>query len=316
MDPVLSIIVPVYKAEKYLNRCVDSILAQTYKKTEVLLIDDGSPDKSGAICDEYAEKDNRVRVFHKPNGGVSSARNFGLKEATGEYIGFVDADDYIDPSMYDVLLSNLKKYDADISICGFFQEDPNGIFHRYWNENITTTFNKEEQIVNLLSNKFYRCSIWDRIFKRELIEKIYFDESKKHYEDLIFDYEAIKNSKKAIYTSDPLYYYCANQYSASSVAFNDGTMDIVYSFEYVLEDIKYNIPKIYKIAKKEYIRNNIMCLGMAVSSGYYKKESVKYLQKNVKKNLLFYLFTKTAFAYKYNAVLISINWKLFKLLKP
>ena len=93
MDILISIIVPVYKVEKYLRRCIDSILAQTYQNIEVLLIDDGSPDNSGEICDEYAERDSRVRVFHKPNGGVSSARNLGLKEAKGQYIGFVDADD-------------------------------------------------------------------------------------------------------------------------------------------------------------------------------------------------------------------------------
>ena len=129
MNDLISIIVPVYKAEKYLRRCVDSILAQTYQNIEVLLIDDGSPDNSGEICDEYAEKDSRVRVFHKPNGGVSSARNLGLKEAKGDYIGFVDADDYIDKTMYEVLLCNLIKENSDISICSYNQEDSNGIFH-------------------------------------------------------------------------------------------------------------------------------------------------------------------------------------------
>ncbi|OOL43593.1 glycosyl transferase family 2, partial [Enterococcus faecium] len=108
-------IVPVYKVEKYLRKCVDSILAQTFTDFEVILVDDGSPDNSGKICDEYAEKDNRVRVIHKENGGLSSARNAGIDVARGKYLGFVDSDDYIDEDMYEILYENLKIHDADIS---------------------------------------------------------------------------------------------------------------------------------------------------------------------------------------------------------
>ncbi|MBA1325633.1 glycosyltransferase [Enterococcus faecium] len=111
----MSIIVPVYKVEKYLRKCVDSILAQTFTDFEVILVDDGSPDNSGKICDEYAEKDNRVRVIHKENGGLSSARNAGIDVARGKYLGFVDSDDYIDEDMYEILYENLKIHDADIS---------------------------------------------------------------------------------------------------------------------------------------------------------------------------------------------------------
>ncbi|WP_227166600.1 glycosyltransferase, partial [Enterococcus faecium] len=111
----ISIIVPVYKVEKYLRKCVDSILAQTFTDFEVILVDDGSPDNSGKICDEYAEKDNRVRVIHKENGGLSSARNAGIDVARGKYLGFVDSDDYIDEDMYEILYENLKIHDADIS---------------------------------------------------------------------------------------------------------------------------------------------------------------------------------------------------------
>lgn len=111
----ISIIVPVYKVEPYLRKCVDSILAQTFTNFEVILVDDGSPDNSGKICDEYAIKDSRVRVIHKENGGLSSARNAGIDIARGKYLGFVDSDDYIAEDMYEVLYENLKFYDADIS---------------------------------------------------------------------------------------------------------------------------------------------------------------------------------------------------------
>lgn len=111
----ISIIVPVYKVEPYLRKCLDSILAQTFTNFEVILVDDGSPDNSGKICDEYAIKDSRVRVIHKENGGLSSARNAGIDIAQGKYLGFVDSDDYIAEDMYEVLYENLKFYDADIS---------------------------------------------------------------------------------------------------------------------------------------------------------------------------------------------------------
>lgn len=119
--PQISIIVPVYKAEAYLHRCVDSILAQTFTDFELLLIDDGSPDKSGEICDEYAQKDSRVRVIHKENGGVSSARQRGLDESVGEYTIHADPDDWVEPGMLDELYNKAKEEDADMVICDFFQ---------------------------------------------------------------------------------------------------------------------------------------------------------------------------------------------------
>lgn len=122
---MISIIVPVYKVEPYLRQCVDSILNQTYRDLEILLIDDGSPDCCGKICDEYEKKDKRVRVFHTENRGLSIARNLGLKETQGDYIGFVDSDDWIEPDMYEVLLKCLEETGADICVCGYSYE--NGI---------------------------------------------------------------------------------------------------------------------------------------------------------------------------------------------
>lgn len=127
---LLSVIVPVYKAEKYLHRCVDSIIAQTWSNLEIILVDDGSPDNSGAICDEYAARDSRIRVIHKPNGGVSSARNAGIDAATGEYIAFVDSDDYIAPDMYEKLFGVLKS-EKSIAACDFMMDYGGGnLFHK------------------------------------------------------------------------------------------------------------------------------------------------------------------------------------------
>ena len=126
VPPAVSIIVPVYNTERFLNRCIDSVLAQTYSDWELLLVDDGSTDSSGSICDEYATQDSRIRVFHKENGGVSSARNLGLDYARGEWITFVDSDDYIAPDMIEKLYETQKRNNADITVCGYRWVDKEG----------------------------------------------------------------------------------------------------------------------------------------------------------------------------------------------
>ena len=126
MGSLISVIVPVYNAGDYFNHCVDSILNQTYKRIELILVDDGSTDDSRARCDEFAKSDNRIKVIHKANGGAASARNAGLDAATGDYIGFVDADDWIDSDMYEIMLSEIIKYGADAARCGIVRELGNG----------------------------------------------------------------------------------------------------------------------------------------------------------------------------------------------
>lgn len=123
---LISIIIPVYKTEQYLKRCVESVLAQTYQDLEIILVNDGSPDNSLKICYEYAEMDRRIKVVNKENGGVASARNAGIDLAAGEYIGFVDSDDYIEPDMFELLVGLINEYKADISICGCYVETSGG----------------------------------------------------------------------------------------------------------------------------------------------------------------------------------------------
>ena len=118
--PLISIIIPVYKVEKYLEKCIKSVLDQTYKNLQIILVDDGSPDNCGNICDNYAKIDNRIEVIHKANGGLSEARNVGLKVARGEYIGFVDSDDYVSNEMFENLYNTLISNDVDVSICNFY----------------------------------------------------------------------------------------------------------------------------------------------------------------------------------------------------
>ena len=125
-EPLISVIVPVYKAEPYLDRCVQSIVDQTYKNLEIILVDDGSPDNSQALCDAWAAKDSSIRVIHKENGGVASARNVGLDNAVGQYISFVDSDDWIDSTMIAILAENIERCGADISGCWYSEDNADG----------------------------------------------------------------------------------------------------------------------------------------------------------------------------------------------
>lgn len=311
MDDLISIIVPVYNVEKYLKRCIDSILAQTYQNIEVLLIDDGSPDDSGNICDGYTLIDSRVRVFHKENGGVSSARNLGLKEAKGDYIGFVDADDYIDSSMYEVLLNNLKNENADISVCSYYQEDNEGVFQKHWAKDEYRIINKDEQIKCLISNQYYTCSCCDRIIKKQLIKDVVFDESIKHYEDYLFLYSAIKKSAKTVFDSKSLYFYCNNLQSAARKPFDKKKMDIVYVCGDVLEDIHKTYPQLYSCAKVEYVRINLLCSSLIAASNGDNKAEIKQLQRNIRHYMPWYLFTYASRGYKLHAVCVFISWRLY-----
>lgn len=165
----ISIIVPVYKVEKYLRKCVDSILAQTFTDFEVILVDDGSPDNSGKICDEYAEKDNRVRVIHKENGGLSSARNAGIDVARGKYLGFVDSDDYIDEDMYEILYENLKIHDADISsveLIPFYGDR----YKKANKEKKVIILNKKEAIKSVLEGTQFYAYAWNKLYRKELFK--------------------------------------------------------------------------------------------------------------------------------------------------
>ncbi len=160
-SPTVSVIVPVYKAEKYLGKCVDSILAQTFKDFEVLLVDDGSPDKSGEICDEYARKDPRVRVFHKENGGVSSARQCGLDNARGEYTIHADPDDWVEPNMLEELYAKAKAEDADMVICDYYMNSSRG--QRYVRQQPSAL--DHETVLRELFQRLHG-SLWNKLVRR------------------------------------------------------------------------------------------------------------------------------------------------------
>ncbi len=199
---MLSIIVPVYKVEPYIRQCVDSIIAQTYRDLEILLIDDGSPDRCGEICDEYAEKDNRVRVFHTENRGLSAARNLGICEASGEYIAFVDSDDWIEPDMYETLLENLEATKAEICCCGSVIEYKDGSRNAL---PAASVFSSNEAVRAVVIGRL-SSSAWDKIFSKDLFSHIRFPEGHV-FEDIRTLYRLYLESKRITVVPRAFYHY-------------------------------------------------------------------------------------------------------------
>ncbi|MGE5495699.1 MAG: glycosyltransferase family 2 protein [Burkholderiales bacterium] len=200
---MISILVPVYNAEPYLKRCVDSILAQTYKEFELLLMDDGSTDGSAGICDDYAKIDSRVRVFHKRNEGVGAARNQLIEKAKGEFIGFVDSDDYVEPEMFEVLLNNLMKTGADISVCA---ANIVGVSKPGKAKKEPELLSRKQAVFEFIGNGRITRSLWDKLYKAELFQGVRFAEIPA-FEDMLAVYELLEKCEKIVLDSRMLYNY-------------------------------------------------------------------------------------------------------------
>lgn len=229
----ISVIVPVYNTEKYLYKCVDSILASTYTNLEVILVDDGSPDNAGRICDEYAEKDARVRVIHKANGGLSSARNAGLDAATGDYITFVDSDDYISCDIYDKLCCIIESKCVDIAMMGVMQ-----VNEEYQEIDVVPIRDECISAYEFLKGVCCRVrevAVWNKLFKREVIGNYRFSEGKLN-EDFLFAFEVLIGKKFSICSvSDVGYYYYSRTGSITKSGFGKSLYDAVYNTQYVKE---------------------------------------------------------------------------------
>lgn len=204
---VISIIVPVYNMEQYLERCMNSIWQQTYTKLEIILVDDGSTDKSPQMCDEYARQDNRIKVVHKQNGGLSDARNAGLAIAGGAYIGYVDSDDWIEPDMYERMYQACTEHDAQVAICRYAQ-----VYKDHTIQGGTgkvTVFDKEELLRNYIGDcddyVIYN-SVWSKLYAREIVEGVQFPTG-RNSEDIMYTTKAFCKADRGVYIDKCLYHY-------------------------------------------------------------------------------------------------------------
>ena len=207
MEKLVSVIVAVYNIEEYLPRCVDSILAQTYRNLEIILVDDGSKDQSGNICDSYAEKDRRIKVIHKKNGGLSDARNAGMNAATGEYIGFVDGDDWIEPDMYRAMYFACEKEKAQAAVCRYKQITKSGIIDGSAGNGVSLSRDEALEIYVCGDERYLIYnSVWSKLFARDLVEGMRFPVG-KNSEDIMFTTRAFCRMERLVYLDEAYYNY-------------------------------------------------------------------------------------------------------------
>ena len=234
----ISVIIPVYKTEAYLKRCIDSILAQTWTNLQIIAVDDGSPDRSGAILDEYAKRDSRVTVIHQENKGVSAARNAGLAAAVGDYIGFVDSDDALAPDMYEVLIRLAKEHNAPIAHCGYQRISPDGSTKEISGTGVLMVQSNEEAMECLLLGKHFVGSLWNKLFDRRLLEGLSFREDLKINEDVLFAYQLFKKASKSVYIDRSLYLMFVRDGSATSSGTRQDKReaDLLFVAEWIAKD--------------------------------------------------------------------------------
>lgn len=256
-EKLLSVIIPVYNVEAYLERCVTSIISQDYTNLEIILVDDGSPDKSGQMCDQYAEKDLRIRVIHKTNGGLSSARNAGLAVAKGDYISFVDSDDSIMPNMYSTMVRIIEENGLDILACGVRRIKKGKITEPVFDEkiNIMTGY---DAMVDCLAND--GGAVWNKIYTKDAIGSVRFPEG-RIFEDSAVTYLFMANSRKVGYISKAFYCYYYNGNSITQTSFKpkarwDYVLARQEAFEYAREKDLPCIPECQSI----YVKALLSCL--------------------------------------------------------
>lgn len=240
MNDLISVIIPIYNVEKYLKKCIDSVLIQSYKNLQIILVDDGSTDGSSKICDEYAKLDNRILVIHKKNGGLSSARNAGLKVAAGNYITFLDSDDYVSSTAYEELYKILEKRKDRIACTSFRRVDETGkIYDKNDPHNIQDVISNIQYLKELLLH-IGDTSVCTKLFPREVLKNNFFSEDKLN-EDFLFMANLISNFKEIVFTGSIGYFYLTRKNSISS------------GYGKAIEDMALNAINVNKIIQEKYV---------------------------------------------------------------
>lgn len=282
---LISIIVPAYNIRNYIGRCLDSLLHQVYKTIEIIVVNDGSTDGTGQIIDHYAAIDQRIVPLHKENGGVSSARLAGIEKATGTYIGFVDGDDYIEPEMFERLLKNAIKYNADISHCGYQMVFPNRIEY-YYNTGRIVQQDRITGLKDLLMGLFIEPGLWNKLYRKNLFYNLLHDaimpKDIKINEDILMNYWLFKEANSAVYEDFCPYHYIIRRGSAATSRLNESKLkDPVRVMRIILKDSE-DIPEVYRIAEERLTKQLI---GIAVLSASGQVDLIKTFRKDIRLEL-------------------------------
>ena len=255
---MISIIVPIYNVEKYLDKCLESIVNQTYKNMEIILVNNGSTDNSLSIAKSWQYQDNRIKVFSIDNKGVSYARNYGIKVSNGNYIAFVDSDDWIDRDMYETLMNGIVEYDADIAQCSYYINSKNKqVLIKKGKENLL--LNNTEGVINVLTADIFFPAIWNKLYKKKIITENF--KKLNIAEDRLFNIEVFKNAKSSIYIDECKYHYYQRNDSVIHQKFSEKNLDVLKSYQIISSIIKKEYPLFLDLALKNEIIECFVQLG-------------------------------------------------------
>lgn len=258
ISELISVIIPVYNVEKYIDRCIKSVVSQTYKNLQIILVDDGSTDNSGIICDEWKEKDNRIEVIHKTNGGLSDARNQGLKYAKGEYITLIDSDDYVDIDYVTYLFGLVKRDNCDISISSYYVNRINGN-EDFGKGHDDAVLSPSEAISRMLCDDGFTVSACAKLYKKSLFDMIIYPVGKL-CEDNGTTYKLFMNSEKISYGYESHYYYCVRPDSIMTSSFSWKKLDLVELTDQMAKDVLIDYPELRDdvIRRQLYARMSVL----------------------------------------------------------
>lgn len=312
-NKLVSIIVPVYNVEQYVEKCINSIINQTYSNLEIILVNDGSTDSSGALCDNLAKKDDRITVYHKENGGLSDARNYGVARAKGDYIGFVDSDDYVHKDMYKHLYETITKNSADVAECSFFVVY-NDIPTSYYNsEDYCITLDKEGYLKEYLSmEKIYGAVCW-KLIKSEIAKQIEFPKN-KFYEDAFYTYELVQIANKYVITNKELYYYIMRDGSITNMNFNEKHLDNIEIAEKFVDYVTDEYPNLISYAKSKEMYSYFSVFNKILELDNYKEvKSYENIRRYFVENRLSILKNNViSKSRKLSSFIIGINTPIYR----
>lgn len=307
----ISIIVPVYNVEAYLEKCVESILKQTYTNLEILLVNDGSTDKSGELCDKLALRDHRIRVIHKENGGLSDARNRGIDEASSNLIGFIDSDDYIDEDMYETLYRQMLASKADLSMCGHYD-----VYHQIPEKQVaeikTWELMPEEAIKMVMEAKILSVTAVNKLYKKALFEQLRFRIG-KIAEDAFIMVDLIHQCSKVVATNEKKYYYVHRENSITTQKFSLKFLNVIEAYEQNAKIISENYPDLYDVAIMRLNWAYFYVLDRLLVDNDFKDKVledrlISYLKKNKRSILMDGRFTR---ARKMSFLALCLSRKLY-----
>ena len=301
MSDLISVIVPIYNVELYLNRCVDSILNQTYKNLEIILVDDGSKDLCGAICDAYAEHDNRIIVIHKENGGLSDARNAGLEIIKGKYVTFIDSDDWVEATYVECLYKLLTENDADLSSCYLYNIDENNhLYNSPIKDENVFVWDRKKTLSNLLTGNKFQASVCGKLFLSMFFTKMKFRfPVGRLFEDMPVTYSILLKANKIIFGNYALYNYFIRSQSISNMVFTPKRMHSIEHLEAVIPEILHQFPDLDEQCVIALFRSALtiyLILDKKKENNIYEEKVVNVIKK----------YRNTVVFSKYS----TINWRI------